>query len=562
MKLRRGFRELRGPLATGGAFLVCLTLFENGPRNAFHNAVPITVGLPSAMLFLAAYSFSLAGLVILFATESRAVRWCTYVLFGSTSALNLGFLWIVKAPYNVVAAHIVLDSLRTENEIGGTLSLFRSEIVVVTLAAALLTAGLSGVVRWLLPRTSVQRLWVPLLGFSLSAWLVFRSGSSYSEVPMPFKVPLVTAQVLGSQVDRGPKEAPRFPPRNPPLVRHILYLVDESITGSALSVNGFPRDTTPFLRGIADRYLNLGIVAAGANGSSPSNHILLSGLQLRDVPDRDAASLRAPNLFQYAKAAGLTTHFRACSYDNAGFMGDADRAFIDDKGAISLTPWYLKDRALADQVVEMLQDAERTGKGTFIYATKLGAHYHYEYTYPREETVFTPTAPYPRWYMLFPTWDVHRMENSYYNGLRYAVDGFFQYLLPKLEGLDVLILYTADHGQTMPTRLEPSTHGTAQDPPSQQANVPLLLFPLGEGVRRATAPLLQQAAGNANKVSHFQLFSTVLLLMGYDQADVVSSYGPTIFDPPPAPRHFVSGDLFGRSATFKNVFEPTPWVVE
>ncbi len=236
------------------------------PSKNWSIAASTSTGLAAALLFLTAYAFSLAGLIVLFATQNPVVRWCSFILFGLTSAIDLGFLWIVKAPYNAVAAGMVLDAVRTSHELGATFSLFPVEIAAVTLMAACLTASLAELTRRLLPRLSAKYLVVPLVGVVLSAWVILRSGGAHSEVPMPFKIPLLTAYVGEAQLEIGVKEAPRLTPRTRPLIPSILYLVDESITGSALSINGYSRETTPFLAESRERFLNLGIAASGANG--------------------------------------------------------------------------------------------------------------------------------------------------------------------------------------------------------------------------------------------------------------------------------------------------------
>ena len=52
---------------------------------------------------------------------------------------------------------------------------------------------------------------------------------------------------------------------------------------------------------------------------------------------------------------------------------------------------------------------------------------------------------------------------------------------------------------------------------------------------------------NKNRLSHFQVFPSLLYFMGYGKEEINGKYGPTIFDRVPDRRYFISGDLFGRS---------------
>lgn len=221
--------------------------------------------------------------------------------------------------------------------------------------------------------------------------------------------------------------------------------------------------------------------------------------------------------------------------------------------------WWRRDRDIADRLVEILTQHARSGSRAFIYVNKIGPHYHYEYSYPPTAAIFRPTAPFPRWYQLIPVWDLSRMQKSYLDGLRWGVDEFFKYLLPKLEGLDVVILYTADHGQSMPTHREPATHGAAVYPPMQQADVPLALLTIGDSARSNLQPLLTEACKSIDRATQFSLFASALVVMGYQRDEANRAYSTSIFDAPSTERWFVSGDCIGRAPCHRNLFKlPVP----
>ena len=91
--------------------------------------------------------------------------------------------------------------------------------------------------------------------------------------------------------------------------RNIVFVVDESVRSDHLSVNGYPRDTTPYLDELARRGLvyNWGESASGGTYSLSSNNLLLTGLT--DLPSTDHRLQKVPGIFQYAKAMGYTTYY-------------------------------------------------------------------------------------------------------------------------------------------------------------------------------------------------------------------------------------------------------------
>lgn len=144
--------------------------------------------------------------------------------------------------------------------------------------------------------------------------------------------------------------------------------------------------------------------------------------------------------------------------------------------------------------------------------------------------------------------DLQSVLNSYYNALLWSVDGFFERLLPVLQDKDVLVIYTSDHGQSIEEyRTMPATHCLGKNAPSSQASVPFVLFPMSE---RIAAALDEKTAGtfvhNHGRVSHFQIFPSLLVVMGYPSAEVADRYGAAIFDELSEERMFITGSLYGR----------------
>jgi hypothetical protein len=118
------------------------------------------------------------------------------------------------------------------------------------------------------------------------------------------------------------------------------------------------------------------------------------------------------------------------------------------------------------------------------------------------------------------------------------------------------VIYTADHGQSVLEslsprgRLERAPHATLVDPPRTQALVPVVLLGLHPDVEAALRARYDPAL--RDRVSGFELFSTALVAMGYDETALRRFYPPSLFDRDADRGHrvFLSGSLFGLSDAF------------
>jgi hypothetical protein len=157
------------------------------------------------------------------------------------------------------------------------------------------------------------------------------------------------------------------------------------------------------------------------------------------------------------------------------------------------------------------------------------------------------------------------------------VDAYLEDLIETLEHTEkrILVIYTSDHGQSV---LEPEDgvlhmgfpHATPLNPPVFQAMVPLMLFGIGEDVIERLS--VRCDASLRDRVTGFEIFSTALILAGYDYADIRGHYYHSLFDlvARREDRVFASGNIFerdsgyhnemirGTSNFYLNSFEPTP----
>jgi len=289
---------------------------------------------------------------------------------------------------------------------------------------------------------------------------------------------------------------------------NIVLVIDESIRADHLSINGYERETTPFLDQFAkteDGFHNIGIAVSGATCSYASNALLLTGVRPEFDDFQKTASY--PTVFQYAKAMGYKTYYMDVQ-TNLLWNGltDRDVPFIDSwTQARDFGYDFESDFRAADLIVKIVSE----GSGNFIVLNKHGVHFLYENSFPPETAVWLPSS---RNYVADPVLVI----NPYDNGIVYNVNTFFERLLANPQILEnTTILYTSDHGETLFENHVTSPH--CSDTP-QEAIVPLILI----GKHLPSIDPSWQA-------SHSNILPTILDLMGVPSEERLHPYAPSLF---------------------------------
>ena len=128
-------------------------------------------------------------------------------------------------------------------------------------------------------------------------------------------------------------------------IRHVVLIVDESIRGDHLSVNGYARPTTPWLDQLAraGQLANWGVVSSATWTSNDSVLCMLTGITA--LPDRDRRTLTAPTIFQFAKAMRYQTHL----FDGGARQLRFGFDFVDLK---AIDDWGTRDRFGNDMEID------------------------------------------------------------------------------------------------------------------------------------------------------------------------------------------------------------------
>jgi len=324
-----------------------------------------------------------------------------------------------------------------------------------------------------------------------------------------------------------------------PKIRNILFIVDESVGGKFISLNNDQFDDTPFLSGLPDKdfFFNYGEASSIANCSSASRLMLRVGLKRSRLPDRSHASLHAPNFWMYAHRAGFrSVYFDAfrSSLTYHSYMGAKEAAQIDERIALGgAGNLQTMDHDIAHRLLRVLDEPGRH----FIFVEKKGTHYPHDGRVVPDDYAYEPKGVREYGDALDLNPDQRGQVRNYLKEIRWQVDEFFRILKPALDRPDTVVIYTSDHGQNMFQSRSKLFHCSDRDVSISEGSVPLVV---ATGNRRLAAEFAQTAGRRFNRSSHFEIFPTLLDLMGYDQQFVRSHYGPALVGAlPVAPRKFL-----------------------
>ena len=359
----------------------------------------------------------------------------------------------------------------------------------------------------------------------------------------------------------GPRDdLPIFPVSQRPL-DSILYVVDESVRGSNLSLNGYPRATTPFLQSLETRGLlkNLGICVAAGSFSHISNAYLITGHNT--FPDNDFRTEKNPTIFDYAKKMGYKTIYidinRVYLSSLINAAGDGDVRSLDQW----MTDKSFKERHIDLEttkdvgVASFLSTLLNENSGYFILVNKKGLHFHYRNRYPDDmaSAIWEPVMKASQ--SIDPSADGReKLVNTYDNGIRFQVDEFFREFVSETTNQNYAILYTSDHGQTLAENGQVYTH---MKPDKEIVDVPNFLVS-GEGYSKKG---LLDGIAPGIRVSHLNNFATLLDLMDVPMFLRVRSYDKSILtltEEDNRKRYYMSGSLHGSGDYVVKIIHTPP----
>lgn len=328
---------------------------------------------------------------------------------------------------------------------------------------------------------------------------------------------------------------------NEPLIKNIILVVDESVSGDFINFSQ-NYSITPILTENRSLVADFGRASSGHNCSSFSNAALRWGIS----PSSLSQAFTLPTVWQYAKKAGFVTTYidsqkQPGSYSN--FMNLSEAKKIDNyiqfkSPQVERDMEYISnDFKAAEIAIEKIHKSETN----FIYINKLGAHFPYEGKYPESEAVF---KPHQELFQPLNNSTKEEVINSYKNVIAWNLDKFFEKLFNSDILDSTLIIYTSDHGQNIFEGTTITTHCNREANAPYQAWVPLLVITKNKLLLDRFKQFSKQ---NYNRASHFNIFPTILILMGYSQAEVEPEYTQSFLAPISRLGKYLAGNIFSKS---------------
>lgn len=318
----------------------------------------------------------------------------------------------------------------------------------------------------------------------------------------------LSSTISGKELTRRKIKKPDLPENYRPS-NNIVLVIDESVRGDHLSINGYQRKTTPFLENLARQktFHNWGIVSAASTGSRFSYNSIITGLMPDDFPDQTEFKVKNfPTIFQYAKAMNYKTFFFDGQMRNFWSGIPDDQNYIDlwqnvtaFNGAGLYEKWEV-DNNIAAKINEVISNST----GNLIVVFKHGSHIPYQDNFPPEQTIWQPSFVTNKADGIPSADQLEAVRNAYDNSIKYNVDSFFEKMVNDYQNLpnNTFIIYTGDHGQTLFTNGKASHGGKTVG----EANVPL--FIIGN---------FENDLDTKYKASHCNIFPTILDLLNYPQ---------------------------------------------
>ncbi|NUU38667.1 sulfatase-like hydrolase/transferase [Pseudomonas sp. C2B4] len=416
---------------------------------------------------------------------------------------------------------------------------YRGAIISGVLGGLLLLLGIGLKPRRRLPLPGAVLVAAPVLGvLLLSAVLFVRAGEGARGLPFMYTplayLNLFAYESLHNTV--GPREPVSLARIDQPVAHDIVLIVDESISGNYLDINA-PFGVHSHLKeprpGVA--IFNFGYAASIANCSVDTNVTLRYGGTRADYMRINST---LPSIWQYAKKAGLRTVYidaQRTGGNLQNLMSATEKKDIDEFVQFDQTSVRDRDMAAAAKLIALLNDDQPQ----LVIINKVGAHFPVHDKYPDGFMAYRPTLPRGQFVEVADTgerngfngqpddWVLYR--NAYKNTLLWNVGEFFSRVFAQANLNNALLIYTSDHGQDLHERGNPglNTH-CGGDPVEEEGLVPLVVIQ-GSGLK--TPDWQAHLAGNKDHSSHYNIFPTLLQLMGYDLAGVEAVYGKPLSVP-------------------------------
>jgi glucan phosphoethanolaminetransferase (alkaline phosphatase superfamily) len=483
--------------------------------------------------------WSFLGALLIFFSGRSWLRKLTLPIFLFFFLFNFGSYQISNAPIDFQQTAMIVENFQWWIwEVIENYGLAALPFVLLLVPVIILVERLPDVLHTDLSRHFYL---VPLSALILTTLGLQHTHGFFDRYPSFFRIPSMLVFAGQSRIYQGERSAAVYAESTDPGIEKIVLIVDESIRADILGINGFEKDTTPYLRSLQGGMVNFGLAASSSNCSDYANLVLRTGVQKQQIPDQAQVSMKQPSIWQWTRKAGFDNVYldaqsaeEWANYQN--FMNAHEASFIDEFARLRQAVAYESDGVALEKLVDHLKQPGRT----FVLLNKYGMHFPYFRSHPGDYSFFSPALEQGE-----PMNDRERSLNSFMNGLRWSVDDWFKKLLSASEDFrPYVFIYTSDHGQNIVDDGSLATHCRPRAN-RFEGLVPMVIFSNNDDILE---PFRTALANGHNKTSHFQIFPTLLELAGYDAAWVKRHYGASLSEAPQTQPVFFVGDLHGRGS--------------
>lgn len=495
--------------------------------------------LVQLLLSLVLLFWSLAGVFLIFFSGRSVLRKVTLPFFLFFFLFNIGSFNISNSPIDFQQADLIVSYFQWWFwEVVENFGLAALPLVLILIPVIIFVERLPKLSKFNIPK---KAYFVPVSAVVLVIFGLQYTHGVFDRYPSFFRIPAMLVFAAQSRLYDGKRSKVSYTGPLEPQVQKIVLIVDESIRADILGINGFKKDTTPYLSSLKTGVANFGLAASATNCSDYTNLILRAGLRKDEIPDSNQVSLKEPSIWQFTRKAGFYNVYLDAqstetwaNYQN--FMNEREASFVDKIFRIRQKIAYESDEIAREKLMAYLK---RPGK-TFIMLNKYGLHFPYFRSHPEDYNFYKPALEQGE-----PMNDREKSLNSYMNGLRWSVDDWFKKLLSESgEFKPYVIIYTSDHGQNI---VDDGTLATHCRPRANRFEgiVPMMVFSNDPAILKQFKAVEATAY---DKTSHFQIFPTIIRLAGYKPSWVRSHYGASLVEPPSTVPEFFAGDLHGRGS--------------
>lgn len=428
-----------------------------------------------AFIYLLCFILSVIGLTLVILAKSKTLSYIGVLVFTVLVFIESGYLHLNNLGLGFEEVLLITQNIGFGLNGQAILTYKMAFLIAALWSSGFLILSLA-LRRFTSYRYNIVYSLVLLISLAMVYLVINNSQANRLAFPAPTKIPALVAYTISKKLYIGPREHLSLTPTIDSEIDHIIWVVDESVRADHLGVNGYRRQTTPYLSSISNNSINFGPSSSASVCSDYSHFILMTGSTMQEVKEASSYMRKKPLIFQFARQAGYSPAMvYSPGYEDLpkGYLTEFDFKHIPVRYQTAMLHPELKRYEHDYKSIDYLLEHIKSSDKTYSYFLKYGSHFHYEDAYPDTSKVYRPTQNPKDWNFK----EKEKVINSYDNSIHWSVDGFFKKLITQLGERRYLIIYTSDHGQNILDYPEIRlTHCVKEEAPKVMALVPMLMI--------------------------------------------------------------------------------------